>query len=205
MVAQIICCFIHIGLCYFFVMHKGLGVVGLGLASSCSNTVKFFIIFTATYCNKELGSAMRSPFTSDTFKGWYTYLSLSLPAALILGSEWWAYELITVFSGWIGIEELAAQTLVTSGIAVFFEVPLGLAESTAALLGNCIGANNKAFATKFVRVTTLITLCAIVTITCSLITGRGLVIRCFSSSEEVMVIADKLLIVVAILFFFDGS
>ena len=101
------------------------------------------------------------PNRSD-FNGWSEYLRVSLPSTLIICSEWWAFELLTVISGLISIEAQAVQTLVTSGCAILFEIPLGYQEATCAIIGNCIGANNVPLAKKYMRLTTMVTITTIV-------------------------------------------
>ena len=36
------------------------------------------------------------------------YLSLGIPSAIMLMLEWWAYELMTVIGGYIGVNEQAS-------------------------------------------------------------------------------------------------
>ena len=85
-----------------------MGVKGLGLASSLSNLTKFLVLFVGCYCNSELRSAMSSIFSAETFRCWKKYLVLSLPATVILASEFWAYEICTLLAGTIGIKEVVA-------------------------------------------------------------------------------------------------
>jgi len=40
-------------------------------------------------------------------------------------AEWWAYEILTILAGTIGVPELAAQTLVSTVGAVLFFATVG--------------------------------------------------------------------------------
>ena len=39
--------------------------------------------------------------------------------------EWWAFELIVLMSGAIGVVELAVQTFAISIIVLFYNIPMG--------------------------------------------------------------------------------
>ena len=64
-------------------------------------------------------------------------------------SEWWAFEVLTVFAGIIGVTELATQTILITLVATIFMVPLGIQEATGGIIGNCIGAGNVELARRF--------------------------------------------------------
>ena len=66
-------------------------------------------------------------------------------------SEWWASEIFTLFSGIIGVRELAVMTIVNSVNYFLFQVALGLQEAASSLIGNCIGAGNVVLAKRFYR------------------------------------------------------
>ena len=43
--------------------------------------------------------------TLDSFKEWGSYLRLSIPATVMLCAEWWAFEILTILTGIIGVNE----------------------------------------------------------------------------------------------------
>lgn len=55
----------------------------------------------------------------------------------------WAFELLTVLASGKGTDGIAAQTIIAQTSGVSFMVPLGMAISTAPLVGNLIGADNR--------------------------------------------------------------
>lgn len=181
-----------------------MSVKGLGLASSLSNLTKFLVLFVGCYCNSEMGSAMSSIFSAETLRGWKEYLALSLPSTVILGSEWWAYEIVTFLAALIGIKEVAAQTVVTSGLVIFFEVPMGMSEAAACLIGNSIGAKNVNLGKRFLKTTAIFSLGAVICISLGIGLGRHQIVAVFGLTGEVADLAGHLLIIVAISFFFDG-
>jgi multidrug resistance protein, MATE family len=141
MIAQLIATVIHFPLCYLLVFQREMGLRGLGLAMSITNFNILLIVLVYCFCYKQISIALRKP-DIESFKGWYEYLSIALPSTVIICSEWWAFEILTIISGLISIEAQAVQTIVTSGCAILFEIPLGYQEAACALIGNCIGAGN---------------------------------------------------------------
>ena len=64
-------------------------------------------------------------------------------------AEWWAFEILSILAGILGVVELASQTINFNMIALLFMIPLGIQEATCAIIGNCIGANNVPLAKRF--------------------------------------------------------
>ena len=56
--------------------------------------------------------------------------------------EWWAFELIAIFAGLIGVKELAAQVAVINVIGFVYMIPLGVQYAASGMVGNAIGACN---------------------------------------------------------------
>ena len=67
----------------------------------------------------------------------------------MLCAEWWAFEVLTILAGVIGVLPLASLTICLNMHALLFRVPLGITEATGALLGNSVGANNVRLAKRF--------------------------------------------------------
>ena len=57
-------------------------------------------------------------------------------------SEWWAFEVLMIIAGLIGVVEMATITIVFSYTPLLFMFMLGIQEGTCTLIGNAIGANN---------------------------------------------------------------
>ena len=75
------------------------------------------MVKTWMQCSKTVKPIL-APIDKETFCGWSEYLKISLPSTVMLCSEWWAFESITILAGIIGVTELACQTIVFS-IAAF--------------------------------------------------------------------------------------
>jgi multidrug resistance protein, MATE family len=68
------------------------------------------------------------------------YLKFGIPSTLLVCFEWWAFELLAIFSGWLDESgtQLAAQVALLQMFSMSYMVPMGISFSTSALVGSSI-------------------------------------------------------------------
>ncbi|KAI9034178.1 mate-domain-containing protein [Hyaloraphidium curvatum] len=81
-----------------------------------------------------------------TRAGFAALLALGLPGVLQVGAEWWAWEVSSLMSGWLGTRPLAAQSVLITVTTVTYCIPLGLAVAASVRVGNHLGAGRAALA-----------------------------------------------------------
>ena len=81
------------------------------------------------------------------------YLRIGIPGMLMLCFEWWALELLAIFTGLLGVNELAAQVVIVQMVSFIFMLPLGISYSASALTGNYLGENKIDLAKRFAILT----------------------------------------------------
>jgi multidrug resistance protein, MATE family len=91
------------------------------------------------------------PWSKDALQGWGRFVSLGLSETIMLGSEWFAYEVLNLFASFkdtgAGVgAAVAAQTIILQTAGLVFMIPLGLGVASASLIGNAIGAKKRALA-----------------------------------------------------------
>ena len=69
-------------------------------------------------------------------------------------SEWFAYELQSIFGGWLGAQQLAMVTTINNYILLPYLVGIGMSNSVSSLVGSAVGKMDvrKAKSTIFVAV-----------------------------------------------------
>ena len=204
MIGQIVSTITHAVVAYYLVFHLRMNVVGLGMANSISNLVKLIVVIVFALRERTVVQAFVQPTKKALTTGYCEYLALSLPVILILGSEWWAYDLMTVFAAILGVKEAAAQTIITNAVSCFFEVPNGASEATCALIGNCIGAGNVELARRFFSLTNTIAVSIVICFSLIVFFGRNLIASLFTSNIEVQELSASLLMIVSVNYLFDG-
>ena len=70
------------------------------------------------------------------------YLSIGLPSALMVCFEWWAFEILAILSGYIGVEALACEVIIINIVSFVFMMPLGISFAASSLVGNYLGQGN---------------------------------------------------------------
>ncbi len=65
--------------------------------------------------------------------------------------EFWSFEVMTLQSGYLPVEETAAQIILMNVVFVFFTFSFGISISSSALVGKEIGAGNIKQAKKYAK------------------------------------------------------
>ena len=125
MIAMIVATFVHILLCFLFIHGLEMDIIGLAIASSIKDAVLLCTVMVYGCCSSKINIAL-VPINMDALRGWREYLKVSLPSTIMICSEWWAFEILTVLAGTLGVAELASMTIVTGISASLFMVPLGI-------------------------------------------------------------------------------
>ncbi|KAG4149044.1 hypothetical protein ERO13_D05G319400v2 [Gossypium hirsutum] len=135
-----ILCF-HVLLCWGLVFKSGLGNQGAALAISISywtNVISLglYMMFSDT-CSKTL-----APITIDVFRGVREFFRLAIPSASMICLEWWSFELLIIFSGFLPNPQL--ETSVTSvclaTMSTLFPIPEGIGAAASTRVSNELGA-----------------------------------------------------------------
>ena len=70
------------------------------------------------------------------------FFMLGIPCAVMVCLEWWAYQIMTLLSGYLGVHEQAAQILITNVSGILFMISLGLQQAQSTFVGQEIGKND---------------------------------------------------------------
>jgi MATE family multidrug resistance protein len=70
--------------------------------------------------------------------------------------EWWALEILALFSGFISVPALASEIIIVNIVSFVFMMPLGISFAASTLTGNQIGEGNVLLAKRFAQLTILL-------------------------------------------------
>ena len=110
MVFMFIATALHIVLCLVFVVWFDYGIIGLGLAMTIKDGVLMSLTMMYGSCSSQVRHIL-APFDSEAFRGWGQYLKICLPTTAMICSEMWAFEVLLILAGIIGVVELASMTI----------------------------------------------------------------------------------------------
>ena len=124
MMAMVFVTVLHIPLCFLFFKWLDLGILGLAIATSIKDFVLLVMVMTYCCCSSHFKQTLQ-PVDSETFTGWGSYLKVSLPATVMMCSEWWALEIFIVLAGTMGLTQLAAFVICYNVNCTMWMIPEG--------------------------------------------------------------------------------
>jgi MATE family multidrug resistance protein len=107
MIITIIAIIFHITLCHILVTFYGFEIIGLAIATSLTYFISFVSITIYTSLMTEIKEAWFLP-NKQTFNGLWEFMVVGIPSVTLQCFEWWAFEVILLFSGFISVEAAAA-------------------------------------------------------------------------------------------------
>ena len=72
---------------------------------------------------------------------------------MLIAMEWWAFEVMSIMAGWIGVNEQASQLVVFNMSCFLYMLPMGLSSATATIIGQEIGKVDIPKAKEYYKVT----------------------------------------------------
>lgn len=125
-------------------------------------------------------------FNKLSFQGWGEFLKLGCPSMLMSLVEGSAFELLTVYAGFIGVTELGANSILANLSFVFYMIPLGIGIAANATIGKELGANNVSRAIEISRTVGLLCIiCAVLLVVIILIFFRS-ILRLYTSNHDLI-------------------
>jgi multidrug resistance protein, MATE family len=139
----------------------------------------------------------------SVLQGIRNYLKIGIPGMLMLCFEWWAFELLAIFSGLLGVNELAAEVVIINMISFIFMLPLGISYSASALTGNYIGEGKIDLAKKFAQTVVIFDIILTSIIVWVLKVNQDSVTSLFTKEPEVVSIFKNTIWTLLIYIWFD--
>lgn len=93
----------HIFWCYIFINVYKYDIIGVSIATLFTYTTLFIIITAYGSLSEDIKECWVFP-NQDTFKDIPAYLRLAVPGALMVCAEWWTFEILTLMSGYLGVD-----------------------------------------------------------------------------------------------------
>ncbi|KAL2158975.1 hypothetical protein VTH06DRAFT_3005 [Thermothelomyces fergusii] len=123
---------------WLFVWRLGLGFVGAPMAVAITQNLMPLLL--ALYVWKVDGSQAWGGFRRSALRNWGPMIRLALPGMIMVVAEWFAFEILTLASGRMGVEILAAQSVLVTVTSTTFQIPFPLSIAGSTRVANLIGA-----------------------------------------------------------------
>jgi len=155
----------QVTLCYIFLSPHwlNLGYLGNAMARALGGMISLTVMcITIKARGLQKLVWQRQEGSENVFKAgaMKAYLTVSIPAALVVWSEWWAFEVLSLLVGRTPDAEvnLAAHGTMFNVITVFYMCWTGASMGLCTLVGNALGANDKARIPPLLRMSFLFSL-----------------------------------------------
>src|SRR5436305_8665065 len=123
---------------YLFVYTFRFGLLGAPAATGITYWLSFgLLLLYAKFVN---GSRPWGGWSYRAFRGWWIFIQLALMGVLQVGTEWLAFEIITIVAGSLGTIPLAAQSVIATTDQLLNTIPFGLGVAASNRVGNLFGS-----------------------------------------------------------------
>ena len=102
LIAMIVATFVHIILCFLFIHGLQMDIISLAIASSIKDAVLLCTVMIYGCYSSKINIVL-VPINMDALRGWREYLKVSLPSTIMMCSEWWAFEILVILAGTLGV------------------------------------------------------------------------------------------------------
>jgi|DEB19_MinimDraft_2_1074335.scaffolds.fasta_scaffold24701_1 MATE family multidrug resistance protein len=135
---------------------------------------------------------------------WYSFLKLGVPSTAMACFEWWAFEVIAIFAGVLGVTELSAQVVIVNIMGMVFMIPLGIQFAASSLVGNQVGKNCPEQAQRYAVCSVLFGVSAVSLLMVSFFLVPRSIATIFTKDEATVAIVVDTLTVLSLFLFFDA-
>lgn len=128
------------GLNYLFVYTWKMDIVGAPLATGVSYWLSFAaLIMYARFID---GWKAWGGFDRRCLRNMTTFARLAGLGVIMVGTEWWAFEIVALAAGQLGTIPLAAQSVIMTTDQVLNTIPFGIGVASSTRVGNLLGARD---------------------------------------------------------------
>ncbi|KAI9327583.1 putative MATE efflux family protein subfamily [Zopfochytrium polystomum] len=130
---------VNVLLNYVLVWHEsyGLGFIGAPIATSI--TYWLMQVLLVLYIALFEGKAGWGGWTRKSLQNWGIFLDLAIPGIFMVGTEWWAFEIVALAAGLLGRLPMAAQSVIMTTDQIINTLPFGISIATSNRIGNLLG------------------------------------------------------------------
>lgn len=150
------------------------------------------------------GSECWNGLSKRALTSWYPMIQLALPGLVMVQAEFLAFEVLTLASSYIGTDELAAQSVLSSLASLTFQLPFPISIASSTRVANLIGSSLIDSAKICAKVSVLLAIISGLFNAVLLSSLRYFLPRLFSSDEQVIDLVARVLPLCAAFQLFDA-
>jgi multidrug resistance protein, MATE family len=205
-ITQILTTLLHYVWLVYFVNHLDMKEFGVAIATNLTYVSNMIIadVWLRLRSNHEYKDMIffydRTAFDSKQMR---IFLRIGVPGMFMLCFEWWAFELLAIFTGYIGVDELAAEVVIINIVTFIFMLPLGISCAASAFTGKYLGQRKIISAKKQALMTILVDIVLTSLVVLFLGLFRTEIAQLFTGEPNVVKIIENTMWVLLIYIWFD--
>ncbi|KAG0257282.1 hypothetical protein BG011_004049 [Mortierella polycephala] len=195
---------INVVLNYALVWNKYIGIGYIGAPIATSISYWNMLILLLLYIRFVDGHQGWGGWSKDAFTGWPAFLKLAIPGVMMVCTEWWAFEVVSLAASYLGTVALAAQSVVVQTSSLLYTIPFGVSIAASNRVGNLIGKGDHRSAKIASRVSMLLAVMFGMMNSMMLLAFKDIWGRLFSEDADVVKTVAMVLPLVALFQISDG-
>ncbi|KAK6362284.1 hypothetical protein TWF730_005980 [Orbilia blumenaviensis] len=193
---------LNIAIQYLFIYTFGFGVNGAAMATSTTYWLSFFLL--CLYSKYIAGHESWGGWSTACLNNTTTFLRLAILGAVMVGTEYWAFEIVAIIAGRLGKIPLAAQAVVMTTDGVLSTIPFGIGVAASVRVGNLLGAGDSRGASRTANVAAGLSVAIGVIVLIALLAVKDFYAKLFNDDENVIKLTAEVMPWVAIFQVADG-
>ena len=187
---------------YLFVYVAGWGIFAAPLATGIGYWLSFLGLIL--YARFIAGGECWGGWSRKCLNNLSTYAKLAALGVMHVGTEWWAFEIVTLAAGRLGEIPLASQSVVATADQVLNTIPFGIGIAASARVGNMLGSRNAKGAARAANTAAWLSIFMGVLVLAILMGTRNHFAKIFNDDERVVKLTAEVLPYVALFQIADG-
>ncbi|KAK9447870.1 mate-domain-containing protein [Limtongia smithiae] len=170
---------------YIFVHPLGMGLPGAAFATDVTYWLSFILL--ALYARNSRGAKAWGGWSlSRALSNLGIFYKLTILGIVMVGTEWWAFEIVALVAGRLGDVALEAQSCVMTSDQVTFTIPFGIGVAASTRVGNLLGERRAQAARRAAYSAALLAMSVGATVMVIMLVLRDYYGKLFSSDVDVI-------------------
>jgi len=178
-------------LCYLLFRYTDMNIQAIIISFNVMQCLNAVLIFLYIFVKNPVPGSFFW-FKAQSFKGIWSLFVVEFHVGSMVFLEWISYEIIYLFAGKLTVTELGAVTIVFTNFQTLYAVPISLADTVLAFMGNAMGEGNIKKAKNFLKAGVMLSVISLVALELFYIFFMTQVSKFYTNDENIIQEAIKL-------------
>jgi MATE family multidrug resistance protein len=188
--------------CWIFISKLELGITGAAVSLIITNFLEVIFGIIYIYIGDPIGVPLLA-YSEDSFREWWDYLKLTLPATFLFFAKFVGFECLAVIAIYIGKLDYTAYVLLNNIYLLLTSINLSFGYATTIITSKYICTNSIEFLKKYWKFNYIMGISFVTTFTIIIVLLRKIILRAFIADEVVINKAAPIMILFLAISFLD--